>query len=188
MESENIKEWTDVELFVKLREGDSHSFTEIVNRYSDKLFRIIQKRVSDKDDCQDILQDIFISLWRRRQDIHITDSFFPYLSKAVQYEVIDFMVKKDKKIKREFLLAEKDDLDICTTDHFEDKIHADELDNLITCEVDRMPKTMKAVFTLSRKHALSIQEIATQLALSEQTVKNNISLAISKLKSRFKFN
>jgi RNA polymerase sigma-70 factor (ECF subfamily) len=49
-----------------------------------------------------------------------------------------------------------------------------------------MPSTMRSAFSLSRKESMSIKDIATELALSEQTVKNNISLALGWLKLRFK--
>lgn len=68
----------------------------------------------------------------------------------------------------------------------EDDLMAKELAQLIEQEVEEMPSTMKNVFTLSRHHALSIKDIALQLSLSEQTVKNNISLAINRLCMKFK--
>jgi RNA polymerase sigma-70 factor (ECF subfamily) len=63
---------------------------------------------------------------------------------------------------------------------------AKELAVLIEQEIDKMPSTMRSAFSLSRKESMSIKDIATELALSEQTVKNNISLALGWLKLRFK--
>ncbi|SFS46590.1 RNA polymerase sigma factor, sigma-70 family [Sphingobacterium wenxiniae] len=68
----------------------------------------------------------------------------------------------------------------------EEHLIAKELSQLIDQEVDRMPPTMRNVFTMSRNQAMTIKDISLELSLSEQTVKNNISLALNKLKSKFK--
>jgi RNA polymerase sigma-70 factor (ECF subfamily) len=63
---------------------------------------------------------------------------------------------------------------------------AKELDSLIFKEVNKMPATMKAVFELSRNNKMTIKDIAKNLTISEQTVKNNISLALHRLRLKFK--
>jgi len=63
---------------------------------------------------------------------------------------------------------------------------AKELAVLIDTEIEKMPTTMKSAFSLSRKESMSIKDISSELAISEQTVKNNISLALGWLKLRFK--
>ncbi|WP_262987255.1 RNA polymerase sigma factor [Sphingobacterium wenxiniae] len=128
---------------------------------------------------------MFTSLWKRRQEIKIEDSFYPYLFQSARYEVIDWMVKKQKSIKQASKLVEMSKMSFVTWSS-EEHLIAKELSQLIDQEVDRMPPTMRNVFTMSRNQAMTIKDISLELSLSEQTVKNNISLALNKLKSKFK--
>lgn len=180
-----MKKLEDHELFLLIREGDTLAFAEVVNRYANILQRFIFKRTSCVEDTKDILQEVFASLWNRRESIIITQSLYPYLFKAARYKVIDWMINKKKTIMR----SEELQL-ICTQEIVyttsEDDFLAKELEILLEMEVNKMPRTMKAVFSLSRKEAKSIKDIAFELSLSEQTVKNNISLALDRLRLKLK--
>lgn len=85
---------SDIQLLAHIREDNRLAFTELVNRYSPVLFRFVYKRTSCIEDTQDILQNVFASLWKRRMSVNVADSLYPYLFKAAKYEVIDWTVKK----------------------------------------------------------------------------------------------
>lgn len=172
----------DIQLLHKIKENKKVAFTEIVNRYSDILFRFVHRRTRSFEDTQDIVQDIFASLWKNKENILIKDSLYPYLFQSAKYKVIDWLVKKDKEIKQtiEYSIHKHPSYNT------EEELLAKELADLIKVQVDNMPNSMRKAFTLSRYEAMSIKDIAEQLSLSEQTVKNNISLAISKLRIIFK--
>lgn len=172
----------DIHLLQKIKRDNKAAFTEVVNRYSDILFRFIHRRTDNFEDSQDIVQEIFTSLWKNRDRIIIKDSLYPYLFQSAKYKVIDLLITKQKEIKQssEYSINKH----ICY--NTEEELLAKELADLIKKHVDKMPNSMKKAFTLSRYEAMSIKDIAGQLSLSEQTVKNNISLAISKLRVIFK--
>lgn len=171
-------------LFAKIQKGDIRAFAEIVDRYSEVLFRFVYRRCNSYEDSQDIIQEVFASLWKRKLQIKINDSLYPYLFKAAKYETIDWMVRKEKEIKRAVELIQMQDSPLSLST--EEQLLAKELEKMIIHEVNKMPKSMKKAFKLSRYEAKSIKDIAKELSLSEQTVKNNISLAINKLKIIFK--
>jgi len=178
-----MKQLDDTELFIRIQADDRYAFSELVNRYSDILFRFIQRRVSCTEDSEDILQEVFVSLWNQRLNITIEYSLYPYLFKAAKYKIIDWTINEQKKIVRaEKLLASFQGVSPTS----EEELLAKELAVLIDTEIEKMPTTMKSAFSLSRKESMSIKDIASELAISEQTVKNNISLALGWLKLRFK--
>lgn len=180
-----MKQLDDTELFIRIQADDRYAFSELVNRYSDILFRFIQRRVSCIEDSEDIVQEVFVSLWNQRLNITIEYSLYPYLFKAAKYKIIDWTINEQKKIVRaEKLLASFQGASISPTS--EEELLAKELALLIDTEIEKMPTTMKSAFSLSRKESMSIKDIASELAISEQTVKNNISLALGWLKLRFK--
>ena len=179
-----MEQLDDTELFAGIQANDRHAFSELVNRYSAILFRFIQRRVSCVEDSEDILQEVFVSLWNNRHKINIEYSLYPYLFKTAKYKIIDWTIQEQRKVARAEVLLQTYQTQSTTTS--EEELLAKELSVLIEQEIDKMPTTMKSAFSLSRKESMSIKDIATELALSEQTVKNNISLALGWLKLRFK--
>lgn len=83
----NHSNHTDAELVLLLREGDSLAFSTIYHRHAHDLFRFARKTLKDKEVCEEILQDVFVSLWERREALHILSLKY-YLLNAVRYKVI----------------------------------------------------------------------------------------------------
>ncbi|MBB2950384.1 MULTISPECIES: RNA polymerase sigma factor [Sphingobacterium] len=180
-----MKTWSDSELFEELKKDNKMAFSILFDRYSDILFRFIQKRIESIPDVEDIIQEVFISMWNRRSKIEVGDSIYPYLFKAAKYEMIDWLIKSEKRNRHlDYLEINKDQYLIGNTS--EDELIAKELARLLENEMSRMPDTMRSVFRLSRSEDMSIKDIANQLSLSEQTVKNNVSMALNRLKFKLK--
>jgi len=180
-----MKTWSDSELFEELKKDNKMAFSILFDRYSDILFRFIQKRIESIPDVEDIIQEVFISMWNRRSKIEVGDSIYPYLFKAAKYEMIDWLIKSEKRNRHlDYLEINKDQYLIGTTS--EDELIAKELAKLLENEMSRMPDTMRSIFRLSRSEDMSIKDIANQLSLSEQTVKNNVSMALNRLKFKLK--
>lgn len=180
-----MKTWSDSELFEELKKDNKMAFSILFDRYSDILFRFIQKRIESIPDVEDIIQEVFISMWNRRSKIEVSDSIYPYLFKAAKYEMIDWLIKSEKRNRHlDYLEINKDQYLIGTTS--EDELIAKELAKLLENEMSRMPDTMRSIFRLSRSEDMSIKDIANQLSLSEQTVKNNVSMALNRLKFKLK--
>lgn len=166
-----------------MQENNERAFSCLMERYRDVLFRHISRRIQSAADAAEILQDIYISLWNKRFSIHIEESIYPYLFSAAKYEILDCLVKREKEIaKTSVLLMQQEQFDFPV----EEVLMAGEMQRLLEAEVDKMPETMKAVFQLSREESLSVKEIALVLSLSEQTVKNNISIALKRLRLSLK--
>lgn len=175
-----IKSLPDEELLKRIQLDDQQAFSVIVYRYNLRLYRIVQNRVRMEDDAKDIIQEIFISLWNNRHQIQTT-ALYPYLSRSAFYAVIDWQLLHKKNLSRYHLLLENEEPAVFS---IENQVIADELKQELLEEVEKMPDTTKAVFRMSRIDQKSVKEIATVLHLSEQTVKNNISVALKQLRRR----
>lgn len=181
-----MKELSDKELFDQVKEGNTNGFSVLFDRYGHILLHFILKRIGSMTDAEDILQDVFTSLWNRRHKIEVEDSIYPYLFKAAKYEVIDWITRDQKRIRnveRLLLPMVNEPVGGSTSD---EKLIAKELVFILENEISKMPTTMQSAFNLSRVEGLSIKEIALRLSISEQTVKNNISLALNRLKLKVK--
>lgn len=178
-----MKHHSDPALLALIQDDNEQAFACIIDRYQPVLLRYILRRTQSVADAQEILQDIFIAFWNKRSSLYIEESIYPYLFCAAKFEVIDWYVKNDRKVLREnLLLTDEYQVDFPA----EDFLIARELNEILESEIAKMPPTMKSVFELSRNESFSVKEIAQKLSISEQTVKNNITIALKRLRHTLK--
>lgn len=169
----------DAELLSLVKEDDEKAFETLVYRYNVTLYKFIYTRIRAEHDTKDILQEVFISFWKNRHTIITNDKILSYLTRAAYYAVIDWQLKNKKILARQTILLEKDEP---TTFPIESQLMSLELREEVDVVVSKMNETMRKVFVSSRWESKSIREIAVEYGLSEQTVKNYISLALKRIR------
>lgn len=171
---------SDDELVSLLRDGNQRAFAEIYDRFSGLLYVYAFKLTADDDATSDFLQEVFTSLWERREKLDIRSSLSAYLYTAVRFQFLK-AVEKNKvrtSYSTAFLAEFKKEL---TAD---DYIGEKELVAFIETFVKLLPPQMQRVFTLSRFQHLTNQEIAEELDISEKTVRNLLSESLRTLKPK----
>jgi len=167
---------TDEELMMSLRQGDSHAFTEIYNRYWKKLLAIAYNHSQNKVIAEEIVQEVFISLWHRREVLNV-DVLNAYLATAVRLSVF----KQYHRQKRKDEIAEQTAGSVITTCD-EEMVYVKFLQQYIDGIVEELPEKCRLVFKLSRKEGLSIPEIAEKMSIAEKTVESHLTKALKTLK------
>ncbi|MBS7563879.1 sigma-70 family RNA polymerase sigma factor [Mucilaginibacter sp. Bleaf8] len=175
---------SDVDLLSRLQSDDQQALLLLMKKYDRQLFRHIYHKTRSTENAQEAVQDIFISLWNNRYSLVITDSLLPYLFKAAKHKALDFYINNSREIiSYEALLPEYDHLLVMPPD---EAVTETELQVWLANEVEKMPENVKKSFQLSRQEHLPVRDIAQKLSLSEQTVRNNLSIAVKHLMMRFK--
>jgi len=169
---------TDQDLISSMKSGDHKAFEELYGRYWPEVYTMIYRRIGDREITKDIVQDIFINLWRYRDRIIAERSLAPWLNVIAKKQAISWYRKQVAGRQRDQLYQENEAIVVPPTTALETK----ELQDLLDREIDQMPVNMKLSFRLSRYENKSIKEIAAELSLSEQTVRNNISMALERLR------
>lgn len=165
-----------------LEHADEESaFRVLYDRYWHLLYTKALNRLGNDADAQDAVQEIFISCWRNKSTIQITDSLLPYMLIAIKYCIIRKVSRSAKKGVVYPLSLEDLGEEELTTEEF---IHYRELQSLIDKEVKLLPERMQQVYKLSRIEQMRHAEIAARLQITEQTVKNTLGMALKKLKLR----
>lgn len=171
----------DIALTELLKKGDSIAFSTIYSRYKGLLYVYACKIVRDFDLAEDLVQEVFMSIWDKRATIDFRTSISSYLYSAVRYRFFDFIDKQ--KVKSDYVQSFQLFLDkgeFLTDNYIAEK----ELAELIEIEIARLPHKMREIFELSRKLNLKNTQIAEQLGISEKTVRNQLSLAIKILRNK----
>lgn len=165
-------------LLEHLRQDDEQAFEVLYHRYKGLLYVHALKKLDDRDEVMDIIQEIFAALWEKRHHLHIATSISAYLYQAVRYKVID-RLNKSQSAKRYLDSLEDFAKDYQWADY---RVRERMLRDLIEQEIADLPPKMRQVFDLSRKEGLSHKEIADLLGISEQGVRSHIKHALRLLR------
>lgn len=172
---------SDTELVKLLKSSDYAAFTEIYNRYQSLLYIYAYKKLNDKEASKDIVQEVYIQLWKSRSDFQLYSTLTGYLYKVVLNRILNEF--KHKKITQQYISSFKAIVPVngSTTDYL---VREKDITALIEQEINALPEKMRQVFQLRRQQYLSNKEIAAHLGLSEHTVATQIKKALKLLKGR----
>lgn len=169
------KTYTDKQLLNLLKSGDETAMSEIYSRYHGVLYGHAYRRIQDREDARDIVQDLFTSIWDNRQSLQITTSFSSYLYTAVRNRILN--IHRNQKVRDEFAVSMQKFIDEgCRTT--EEEVREKELRMLIEKEVAALPPQMRMIFEMSRNLEKTHQEIADQLNLSPLTIRTQVRNAL----------
>jgi len=173
------KERTDTQLVDLLKSGDHAAFTEIYKRFSGLLYSYAFKLTGDTDTAKDLVQELFISLWDKREKTELLTSLSSYLYSAVRYKFLKLIAhQKIKSAYAERFLNILEQGSWAIDHYITDKELAAEVEKLVSS----LPKKQARIFALSRLEYRSHEEIAQEMELSEKTVKNIMSQAVKNLR------
>ncbi|WP_158799070.1 RNA polymerase sigma factor [Pedobacter sp. L105] len=170
---------SDYELASLLKEGNHTAFTEIYHRYKGVLYIHALKLLKDEDEAQDVIHELYTSLWNKSKDFNLDIPLRAYLYRAVKNRIFDIFAHQ--KIRAGYIekLAEVIDRGEWVTD---EKIREKELIAAIEAGLDLLPPKMREVFEMSRFANLSHKEIGRELNISDKTVKTQVHNALQVLR------
>lgn len=169
----------DHDLVLLLKEDDNAAFREIYQRYDKLLLLYAYKKLRNREEAKDLVQDVFTWLWNNRQEFSLTTTLSGYLYKAVLNRIFDCF--KHKGIIKKYTDSGQHHIEISQedTDYL---IREKDIALLIEKEIAAMPPRMREIYLLKKKYFLSTKEIAAQLDLSEHTVSTQLKRALKHLK------
>jgi RNA polymerase sigma-70 factor (family 1) len=168
--------WPDAELLALLRLDDRKAFEILYNKYSPKIYHVAYNLFRDKAICEDLVQELFIDLWTKRNNLNIS-SLEWYLKVAIKNRVLMYIrtQKATLDLSAIAMLTEK-----YATDS---KLLQNDISTILENNVERLPEKCRQIFTLSRKEYLSNKEIASRLNISIKTVENQMTIALRYLRA-----
>lgn len=172
----------DDELLEQLKQDNAEAYELLYHRYKGLLYVHAYKRLQDREEVSDIIQEIFLKLWEKRRSLTITTNFSGWLYQAVRYKIIDRFSRRQTAEKYVDSFQQYLGTHANATDH---PVREKMLNALIQQEIASLPPKMRMVFELSRQAHLSHREIAQQLNISEQSVRSHIKNALRILRVRF---
>ena len=177
----------NAQLIKKLREGDHHAYKFIFDHYYALMGAIAYEYVEDYYISQNIVEDVMMSIWEKREQLIISTSVKSYLLASGHNKCIDYLRSRSREAEVFSLESEIGSSSCYIPDQemFE-QIVSSELEKKIEEIIQSMPEECKKVFLLSRYGNKSYAEIANELNISVNTVKYHIKKALSLFREELK--
>jgi RNA polymerase sigma-70 factor (ECF subfamily) len=175
------KGYSDQELFALLKEGDQSAYTEIFRRYAPLMVSHAYRLLGDRDEANDVVQDVFLALWQRHASLELITSLSSYLYTAIRNRVFTRMSHEKVVSRYADSIVEHMGKAFTLSD---DDFMARELQKLIDEEIAVLPEKMREVFLMYRKEELSYAEISERLGISDKTAKQQVYNATKILRSK----
>lgn len=177
------EKFSDADLIAQLRLGDENAFTEIYRRYWEVLLNTAYQRLRSKEDAEEVVQEIFVNLYFRRNEIDPKSTLEAYLKTALKFKVIDTYRLQQLHYKHIDNLIAETNLSPVLPDH---QLESKEFKTLILSACSKLPEKCREVFMMFRFEELSHQEIARRAEISVNTVKKHLHKAMLFLREEFK--
>ncbi len=181
---------SDQEQVARIRKGDTKAFEVLFFEFHEPLSRFAHSITKSREFSRDAVQDVFLKIWRNREEWEIRQSLKVYLYQAVRNQSLNLLEKQKTRLR------------ITGNYQEERQSHAvfdiqEEPDEQLTEEeksivlkiweiVERMPDKRRLVFELHRKHGFSYKEIASILGVTRKTVENHIGQALKQIREELK--
>jgi RNA polymerase sigma-70 factor (family 1) len=168
--------YDDSELLRLLAEGDEKAFSEIYNRYWKKIYAIGYSRLKNVQLAEDILHDVFASLWKNREKAEI-NSLQNYLATASKYLVFAAIRKSIRE--QQYQAAQPEFSEELSS---ENELLYKQLAAFAAKEIESLPERCRLIFKYSREKGMSTREIALEMKISQKTVENQMNKALHRLR------
>ena len=179
--------FSEKEIIFNLRKGDKETFEQLFHENYKNLVLYAKKFVMDTEIARDLVQDIFVYLWEKRQKLTINKSLSSYLFRAVRNASINYLKRESTKENyvKDFLinLNEGSYKTSASEDAHELVVHKD-LSEDIGIIIETLPEQCRNIFKMSRFRGMKNKEIAEIYAISPRTVETQIYRALKVLKEK----
>jgi RNA polymerase sigma-70 factor (ECF subfamily) len=168
-----------VEPLVWDKNNEEEFFESLFKKWYAVLCPFVFRIVKDKEIAQDLVQDVFVKLWEKREQIEINISVKSYLFRACMNAALNHEASRKKyKVSNDESL----NLSLSANESADDELNSSELQKKINEAIDSLPPGCKNIFVLSRFEELSYKEIAETLQISIKTVENQMGKALKILR------
>lgn len=177
-----LHQYNDEQLVIMLAGQDGSAAFEILyDRYWEKLLIHSMHLLHSEPEAEEVVQNVFMKIWRSREKIAIKNTFNTYISTCVKYEIITMLTRQKRQ-------KEADNFQFSRTggnhyNNISEKVDYESTRQELETGMLHLPEKCQLVFRLSREQGLSEKQISSQLDISGKTVQAHMTKALKLLRS-----
>ncbi len=175
------KEICDFELISRIRDGEEAAFRVVFDIYSAKLYNFSFRFLKNKEQCQEVVQETFLSFWVNRAKLDAQYPLAPFLYTITRRLTLNSLRKianSETAINKLWINIQK------VSNETEELVMHDDLRRFTEEVLTKLPRQQQLVYRMSRQEDLSYDEIAEELNISRNTVRNHLVAALKTLKTQ----
>jgi len=166
----------------RVQKGDITAFEEVYHQYYHKIFNFVLKHVHSKQDTEEIVQDVFLKIWKSRETLDPNLSFNGLLFKVAKFTLLNYLRSQVKTYSFNMFTEQ----DLISTEQPEAQTFYNELVQITSQIIEELPPKRKMIYQLSRNEGLSHKEIAQKMNVSVKTVESQMRLALQFIRKQLK--
>jgi RNA polymerase sigma-70 factor (family 1) len=172
--------YSDEQLLELLKNSDEGAFREIYDRYWKKLLIKAARKIGSLQLAEDAVQDVFLSIWQRRESLQVTSQLYIYLLSATTFRIIRYRVNAQKQNQASNGLKVVASSEENPSENFQD---IERIERRIMQLIISFPEQTRLIYLLNKEEGNSYKEIATALNISPKTVDYHLSKAVKSLRA-----
>mgnify|MGYP003363914158 FL=1 len=167
-------------ILAKIKEGDIKAFEEVFRRYYSPLCWYAAGITGDTESAEEIVEELFYTLWKNREQLQILQSVKSYLYRAVRNEAIQYCEHQEVKQRYQTSVQSVNESEASIDPHWQ--MEYKELQTLVQQALNKLPDRRKRIFTMHRMQGMKYAEIALALSLSVKTVEAEMTKVLRTLR------
>lgn len=173
-------EFSDEDLFFEIKRDNHHAFEELYSRYFYRILNDAFKRLHDRDQSEELVQELFVNIWLKRHQIMVAKTFDAYIHTSLRNSVISFYRKNNKVAEYPLGYEEREDNQATY-----EQIAYNDLKNAYEQSVLDLPEKCRNAYELFES-GLSIQEIASLSNVSPKTIESHLLKARTTIREQLR--
>jgi RNA polymerase sigma factor (sigma-70 family) len=177
----------DKELLYQFREAATkeQAFTALVKKYQEKLYWHIRRLVVDHDDANDVMQNVFIKVWKALENFREDSQLYTWLYRIATNEALTFL---EQQKKRSTVSLSDDEDGLSNRVKADTNFDANRLEWKLQVAIQQLPEKQRVVFNLRYYDEMPYQEMSRVLDTSEGALKASYHHAAKKIEEFLKNN
>lgn len=171
--------YDEIELLHRLKAGDTGAYLHIYNKYHPALYVYVLRFVKVPELAEDVLQEVFLKIWEIRERIDPTLSFSAYLYRISRNSVFKLIKKmatdEDLRVQVQYQISK-------TVEEADLKLQWQQYEQILNAAIGQLPPQRQKIFKLCRQEGKKYEEVAEELNISRNTVKEHMVLAVKFIK------
>jgi RNA polymerase sigma-70 factor (ECF subfamily) len=169
-------------LLVKaLKKGNAEAFDELFFLYGNRIYQFTFKYLKSKEESEEVVQEVFFRIWKKRKNLNPELSFKAYLFKIAYHFILEYFEKASRQRAFKDKLIEES---IKFSPGNEEQLNYQFLLEKVERLIDRLPPRQKEILIKRRKEGLPLKEIAVQLNIAPKTVENHLTEALKTIRKQ----
>ncbi|MBE8721935.1 RNA polymerase sigma-70 factor [Sphingobacterium pedocola] len=164
------------EILLQIKQGDKAAFRLLYDVYAPLVFDLAHKLLKDTAVAEEIVQDCFVKLWGNREQIRIDQNIWPLI--YVSAKRLCYNQLRHARVAKNYLKQ----VENIVVNDVQEKLDLRELEGQLEQSIAKLPKQQKTALQLSRMEGYSHQQIAHEMGISPNTVKNHITQGLKSLR------